>query len=366
MANESPLTDEKASGYITLLPYLARENGTVDRIAVAASPWGTPIVSALEGTNEDGKRWLGIINEIPLSWLRVAAAVPKRELEFLHLQRLAVDCKAATGSELYDAIRPGGDPPDIYAQRGDREEGWELTALSISQRRQAQALFFEVTARLTAQQRHRIGHLTGYQIYMWFGGAEDPAGLPFQRHDHDAYDRLVEAIVSYRPNPEQFRVLGNELPQQLTDAAPVKTPEDVSFFAVPLLGAVPASGLFAMTGMSTGLAFQSDHTIPEEWANLRDIVNRKDQKGNDRLLISVGAPDRMGRCFVGEEVLAHFMLSHPETVTATHLSSVILHFWSSGHAIELLGETPRMLWPPLYQGFSPSSHPFITKEESAT
>lgn len=201
---------------------------------------------------------------------------------------------------------------------------------------------------------------------MRFGGAGDSAGLPFQKHDHDAYDRLMESLVSYRPNPEQFKVSGNELPQQLTDVGPVRTPEDASFFAVPLLGGVPASGLFAMTGVSAGLAFQSDHIVSREWATLREMILRKDREGNDCLLISAGAPDRMGRCFVSEEVLAQFILGHPEVITATHLSSVVLHFWSSGHAVELLGETPTTMWPPLYQGFFPASHSFFTVGQGST
>jgi hypothetical protein len=359
MSDETSATNEGVNGYITLLPYVAREGGSVEAMIAMTSPWGAPAASALQGANENGEPWLGIVNEIPLNWLRVGKPVSKQEIELLHLQRLAVDCKCATGTELFDAILPGEDPPDLYALAGERRVGWELTTLTIQQRRQAQSLFFEVTARMTNQQRHRIGHLTGYHVFMWFGGADDPAGLPFQKHNNDAYDRLVESLVSYYPDPEQFKVSGSELPQQLTGVGPVRTPEDVSFIAVPLLGGVPASGLFAMTGVSAGLAFQSDHTTSQEWARLREMIYRKDREENSCLLISVGAPDRMGRCFISEEVLAHFLLAHPEAVSATHLSSVVLHFWSSGHALELLGEAPTVMWPPLYQGFSPSSHPFL-------
>lgn len=111
MSNETATAGEEVNGYITLLPYCARESVSVEAIIGMASPWGAPIVSALQGTNEDGRLWLGIINETPLSWLRVGAPISKQELEFLHLQRLAVDCKCATGSELFDAIIPGSDPP---------------------------------------------------------------------------------------------------------------------------------------------------------------------------------------------------------------------------------------------------------------
>ncbi|MET8069939.1 hypothetical protein ABZU86_09790 [Streptomyces sp. NPDC005271] len=344
-----------------LLPIRLHENRTVEGINFVPSPWGAPLAMALRGKGEDGRPWLAIANETPVSWLRVATPVPKAELEILHLQRLATDHRCSTGGELYDAIdpvAPGEDPPDIYAYVAGKKVGWELTAFSNSSRRYAQALFFEVSKRLALQQRHRIGHLTGYHISMWFGAADDPAGLPFKANKQSSYDRLIDALVAHRPDPNQFIVKGSKPPMQLTGADPVRTPDDVNFMSIPLLGGAPASGLFAMTGVSVGLAFQSDHVASQEWANLRKVVKRKDKPANNRLLISAGAPDSIGRCFVAEEVLAHFMLDHPERISANHLSSVILHFWSTGQAFELLGSEPVELWPAVYQGFNPTAHPF--------
>jgi len=316
----------------------------------------------LRGKDENEEPWIGIADETPINWLRLGAPISKPELEILHLQRIATDHRLATGRELYDAIvpvSPGEDPPDIYAYIGETKIGWELTAFSNSSRRQAQALFFEVTKRLVNQQRWRIGHLAGYHINMWFGAADDPAGLPFRSSDQIAYDRLVESLVSHQPNPDQYRVSYGQMPTQLVGFEPVRTPDEVSFMSIPLLGGAPASAFFAMTGMSAGLAFQSDHTASEEWAKLQKTIERKDKPDNDRLLISAGAPDTMGRCFVGEEVLARFMLEHAESMSATHLSSVILHFWSTGQAVELLGDRPVELWPAVYQGYTPSVHPFL-------
>ncbi len=366
VADEAGKPVAPTQSYMILLPIMLRGKWAVEDVSVVPSPWGAPLVTALVGKNDSGHPWLGIANEIPFSWLRVATPISKSELELLHLQRLAVDYRCATGNELYDAVTlvaPGDDPPDLYAHVDGGQVGWELTAFSNHQRRQAQALFFEITRRFSEQQRHRIGHLTGYHVSMWFGAADDPAGLPFKANDTGAYDRLVEALVAHRPDPDQYRVSGTEIPQQLTGAGPVRTPEDVNFMSVPLLGGVPASGLFSMTGMSMGLAFQSDHMASEEWSNLRKIITRKDRPSNDRLLISVGAPDSMGRCFLSEEVLAHFILDHPEAVSATYLSSVVLHFWSTGRAVELLGTAPRELWPALYQGVNPISHPFVSNPQ---
>lgn len=116
----------------------------------------------------------------------------------------------------------------------------------------------------------------------------------------------MDALVKHVSDPQQFALRVDQAPPEQFSANPfVRSPGDVTFYTVPLLGGAPASELFAMTGIAVGLAFQSDHTATDEWANLRQQIKRKDKAANDRLLITVGAPDQMGRCFAGEELLAH-------------------------------------------------------------
>ena len=163
-------------------------------------------------------------------------------------------------------------------------------------------------------------------------------------------------LIAHIPDPDQFRVSASKMPEQPT-FKPVRTVADVQFFSIPLLGGVPASPFYAITGLNVALAFQSDHTAGGEWAKLRTAVKRKDKSANNTLVISVGAPDRFGRCFASEEVLANFMLEFPETLQVKHLSSVVLHFWSTGQVVELLGEKPVELWPGHFEGLSPAFHP---------
>jgi hypothetical protein len=326
------------------------------------SPWGTPLVSGIEGAAENGDPWLGLIIESPIPWLRVNSPLQPKEKELFHLQRLAVDYRTATGRELFDAITGEDEAPDFHISSNGQEFGWEMTGFVIRERREAQGMFFEVTSRLAHQQRHRIGHLSGYQVYIWFGAAWDAAGLPFKKNDEASYNELVESLVAHLPDPDQHKVQSGELPRQV-EARPVRTTADVQYFTIPLLGGVPASPFYAMTGMHVALAYQSDHTAPSEWAKLRAAIRRKDRPANNVLVISAGAPDNFGRCFVGEEVLADFMLRNPEGITAERLSSVILHFWSTGRAVELLGEHPQELWPALFQGWSPAFHPFAPQRD---
>lgn len=136
------------------------------------------------------------------------------------------------------------------------------------------------------------------------------------------------------------------------------TPGDVAFFCSPFINAVPTSPLFSLTGLEIGLAYQSAHSAHAEWERLRTTIHRKDHPGNSVLLISVGAPDRLGNQYPAEEVLAGFLLDHPEPIKSDHLSMVILHFWSTGRAVNILGDSPQELWRPIYQGVSPASQPF--------
>jgi hypothetical protein len=200
---------------------------------------------------------------------------------------------------------------------------------------------------------------------MWFGNASDPAGLPYKKNDSSLYDELIESLVAHAPDPEAHKVQGLEMPQNLGDW-PVQSAKDVRYFSIPLLNGAPASPFYAVTGMHVVLSYQSDHTSQYEWAKLRAAIERKDKDSNNVLVISVGAPDRQGRCFLSEEVLAEFLLHHPEPISAQHLSSIIMHFWSTGRAIQLLGDEPMELWPGYFQGWSPAFHPYKVPQQPAS
>lgn len=318
----------------------------------------------LQGTIANGEPTLILINETPLNMIRPMQPLDdpdKWQLEMLHIQRFAVDAKIATGRDIFHAVEKGPDPPDAVVHVNGRTSGWELTTLTIESRRLALDLFARVRAKLAFQQRHRISHLTGYRVYMWFGMASHKTGLPYRRQDDAAADELITALTAYQPDPEHYTV-------KLEDGGPpgqlpagfdsVTAPGDVAFFCTPLLNAVPTSPLFTLTGMEVGLAYQSNHLASKEWASLRDLVAKKDRPGNDVLLISAGAPDRLGNQHPAEEVLAGFLLDNPETVEAKHLSAVFLDFWSTGRAVNLLGPSPQEVWPAVYQGLIPASQPF--------
>lgn len=351
------------SAFMTLLPMRLDQAMMLAHPVTVRSPWGAPLLMGYMGTDSAGEPILVLVNEAPVNFLRPTQPLDepdKWQLESMHLQRASVDSRLTTGSDLFHAIEKGGNPPDAIVHIGDQRLGWEHTTFSIEARRLAHDLFMRVRARVAFQQRHRVSHLTGHVVYMWFGTEGRGTGLPYRSNDDAAVDQLVEALVGYQPDPAHYRVeMPGGPPAQLPagfDA--VDAPGDVSFFCTPFLDAVPTSPLFTMTGLEVGLAFQSVHAAHAEWAKLRAAVRRKDRVGNNALLIFAGAPDRFGNQYPAEEVLAEFLLAHPESIESNHLSAVILHFWSTGRAVNILGKAPQEAWPSIYQGVVPTCQPF--------
>ena len=353
------------TAFVTLLPMRLDQDMTLTHSVAVLSPWGAPLLMGTMGTDPAGEPVLVLVNEAPVNFLRPTQPLDepdKWQLELLHLQRASVDSRLATGSDLFHGVEKGGDPPDAIVHIGDQQFGWELTTFSIEARRLAHDLFIRVRGKVAFQQRHRISHLTGHVVYMWFGTEGHGTGLPYRRNDDAAVDQLVEALVSYQPDPTHYTVEapGGPPAQLRAGFDAVDAPGDVSFFCTPFINAVPTSPLFTPTGLEVGLAFESIHSARPEWARLRAAVRRKDRPGNNVLLISAGAPDRFGNQYPAEEVLAGFLLDHPESIESDHLSAVILHFWSSGRAVNILGEAPQEAWPPIYQGLTPAFQPFRT------
>jgi hypothetical protein len=156
--------DPQSSGYVnvTAQPFAAREELTVEHLLFIASPWGSPQLTGLRGSRKDGTPFLALIGESPINWIRVESPLAKKEIELIHLRRLATDCRAATGHELFDAIIESGERPDFKVVHNGVESGWEMTHWGIEKRRHAQDLFFQVTSRVVNLQKRP--HQTSFWI----------------------------------------------------------------------------------------------------------------------------------------------------------------------------------------------------------
>jgi hypothetical protein len=250
-AEDATSPESAQSAYMTLLPLILKEATMMIGTVAIPSPWGAPLVMGATGVSPDGDPLLILMNETPVNFMRTARPLDdpdKWQLEMLHLQRLGVDARAATGSELFAAIEKGSDPPDAIVYGTGGPVGWELTTLSVESRRVANDLFGRVRMRLALQQRHRLTHLAGHMIYMWFGMASQETGLPYRSNDQAAVDQLVDALVAYHPDPSQYTVdvsagPPGHLPAGFKEA--VSAPGDVGFFSTPFLNAVPTTPCIA-------------------------------------------------------------------------------------------------------------------------
>jgi hypothetical protein len=354
-------------GFFLAIPVSTRDiAGEVTAILAISSPWGIPLVmgsSGTSGTPPEPTLWLALEQAIP--WIRTDTRLDKAIMELMHVQRFAADQRGATGSEPYAAIEVNtDDPPDFIATMPDGSRGGlECVALSIEERRDAQALFQNLKNRLVFQQRHRTGHLTGCSVIVWFGKEQNPNTRPPKKTDDAAAEELVEALSEYRPDIDSLRVqFSSGLPPQMPPLVTGSTLQDATFYAVPMLNSIPVGPFSSISGYDIMLAYTTTHTASSIGATVERLVRKHDKKGVDNLLITSGGPDRGGAMHPMEQIISDVYLQHPKVLKTDHISRVIMHRWPTGDAFDLLENPPKQLWPALYQGHTPAHQPFMTDQ----
>jgi hypothetical protein len=109
------MTNEPGS-YITFFPFFPRQDAELTEWTVIPSPWGAPLLMGNSGRTQSGEPILWLVNETPINFVRPTTDLPKPQVALLHIQRLAVDYRLATGGELYDATRPTSSPAKVISR----------------------------------------------------------------------------------------------------------------------------------------------------------------------------------------------------------------------------------------------------------
>lgn len=329
---------------------------TCTAMSAAFLPWGSPSYMAMVGHDPDdvGRVLLEIAYEWPSNWLRTTSALGQFDLEWLHVQRFRSDHILGKGFQPFIEVGPGADPPDVVVRGEGGRIGLECTRLAVAARQSAHGLFRAVRQRVAAVPPEHFAALAGHVVYMWFR-QESTLTLPFRKSDEEAAIELVQALADYRPDTATLWVPGDNA---MPDPAPVlplhETSAGATFYCVPLVGSVPDSWLFNVAGFELGLAYTSRHSALDEAARLAKRISEKDRAGSEWLLISAGAPDKLGATYPAEEALAQFLITHGDLhVEPENLKRVTMHFWSTGRAVDLWPET-KELFGPLYQGGVPA------------
>jgi hypothetical protein len=330
-----------------------------DGVVAALLPWASPSLFGLVGSTLDSEPLLIISYEWPIPWARVTTPLPKDAIETLQLERFRTDYVFGTGGLPFVQADRGPDPPDFLVSTDGGTEGLECTSFTVSERREALALFSRVRATLLGRPRPEMLHLGGFMIYMWFGGP-DVLERPSGTNDDQAADELVQALRDYRPDPERMRISSGSLPAHAPDPGVVTTTTGVSFYAIPIAIATPSTLLFALQGFEIGLSFATEHTAKSAWQELERLIEGHDKPGVDWLLVSAGAPNARGQLFPSDGAVARFAIEHPLPLAKPrHVKRVTIHFWDSGEAWDVF---PRLetLFGPVYQGNVLGHQPLIT------
>ncbi len=281
-------------GLLHMLPIPLKAGMQVEATVAALLPWASPSLLGLVGRAASGEPLLIIGYEWPIPWARVTTSLTKRELEWVQLERFRTDYVFALHALPFGQVSDGLDPPDFVAATESGPQGFECTSFVIPERREALNLFGRIRAALVGRPQTDLNHLRGFIIYLWFGppGAID---RPFRRSDDQAADELVRALLEYRPDPDRMKVAAPPFPERAPDPGAVTTASGASFYAIPLTLAAPGTMLFALQGFELGLAFSTEHTAEHAWEELARLIAGHDRPGVDWLLISVGAPNRLGQ-----------------------------------------------------------------------
>jgi hypothetical protein len=335
---------------------------TITHVTALVLPWAAPAYQGFIGTTlaSEAEPALLLAGEWPLSWMRSRDAVPKFDLEWLHLRRLSSDHALATGAHAFADVQPGADPPDATVLTGDGRIGVEATALTIEGRREVHNLFLKLRQRLQASEPAAFVRLIGRLVYVWFDSPDAPVGKPFKRTDEAALDGLVEALAKYEPRDEQVSSESVDLPESLPSLPLEVTAEGANFYAVPLANAVPGSMLFTLAGFEIALVYTTMLTASGAWAEVQRLVDKHDKPGVELLVITAAGPDPSGTIYPLEEALAQFLIDHPLGLRPEpeHIKRVVLHRWMTGHAATL-HPTVEPIFGPLYGSLVPVHHPFV-------
>ncbi|MBO9533367.1 MAG: hypothetical protein J7513_10380 [Solirubrobacteraceae bacterium] len=317
-------------------------------------PWCAPAYLALHGETDEGDTGLTIAAEVPIQWMTGFERFTKSDLEVLHVRRFNTDIALSHGFFQFGPLEPGGDPPDIVAATGSGPVGVEATVLTVPGRRGAHALFSAVRRRLGDFEPAHFIALRGHTVYVDFADAAN--ALPFEGRDVAAADELLTELARFSPDPKDL-VTSDHVPEQITVPTVGQTARGATFWAVPFLGAAPASLLFTQFGFELGLSHCSFVSVDDIWDEIERRIKDHDKPGVDLLLITASGPTRAGVIFPAEQAVAQLAVENVRVMRrrVEHIKEVVLHDWVSGTAWKIYPEFAR-LFGPLYQSLAPASH----------
>jgi hypothetical protein len=297
--------------------------------------------AALGGQTEGGEPVAILTLETPMKIPFGGRRLTKPELERAHLEKYRLDVLTATGVLPFDTVMQGGDPPDFVVATPAGAEGVECAALALQQRRHAYALFERFRTRLLdAARQEPFTHLADCVAAIWFGNGNK---LPPPANDETAVDQLVAMLRAAQVDRAAIaefnaQVAQEGLPETLplgSGAVPIFEAGDAGGANITPLDPNSLQGPFPeATGFDLRLQMTVTVTSSDVQTELERLVTNHDQPGVDRLLISIGAPNRDGLLFPGEPLVFE-QLPPPAPVETRHIRVVTMHGFTTGAVRDL-------------------------------
>lgn len=187
-------------------------------------------------------------------------------------------------------------------------------------------------------------------MYLRFEGSGDRPEFPPPVSEPAAVAEIVDKLSAFRPEIKPTWLEGGILPEKAPPISIGSTTFGCTFHAAPFGNALPDTTFFTATGFEVGFGMLTIHRPADAWEQLVNIIRRKDKAGSDDLIITVGGPDHDGYSYPSEQVLADLALEFSGVPPETHyLSTVRLHYWSTGRIVQVVPERLEVV-EPLYRG----------------
>lgn len=269
---------------------------------------------------------------------RVLPSLPSKEvLERVQLEKYRLDCLVRTGSVPFEDVRRGAEPPDFEVMCAESWRRLDCVALTIEQKRLAEALFTKLIEKVAIAGEDRpLEHLAGTQVAMWFGHGSQ---LPPRATDHSTVTEIVDSLVQVEVDREGIAKLTADIaahgfPEKFPSGFTVVDTQRFGFQVTPVDSWQPSNALSEQLGFDLSLSYTL--AITDIYSELQRLVSGHDNGKIDELLVVVGGPNRDGICFPAEHLFGPWLRENPvEPLTAQHISRVTAHVWLSGDVLDL-------------------------------
>jgi hypothetical protein len=199
--------------------------------------------------------------------------------------------------------------------------------------------FGRIRARLLdAARQEAFGHLADCSILIWFGSGNE---LPPRKQDQTIVDQLVGMLRDARIDRKAVAALADQIvregfPERLDpEAAGIVSAGDAGGANItPVEPNTLGSEFAKRTGFEINLSMALRVTASEIQREIERIVAQHDKPGVDRLLISIGAPDRDGFLYPGEPLVVNQL--PPDPVLTRHIGVVTTHSFMTGEVRDLV------------------------------